>query len=62
MNNFEIADLWARKNSSMLKKGGVWLHNLGPGKSQRKNIIKIYKKHFSKVVYDIDKDICTCYK
>jgi len=61
MSNIQIAEQYARQMSRILKTGGTWPHNLNRTRDAAA-IVAVYKKYFSRVSYDSQRDICICVK
>jgi hypothetical protein len=61
MSNLQIAEQWASKVSRQLNTNGVWSTSLY-GVPQVEQILRIYKRHFSKVVYNALTHTVVCYK
>ena len=62
MTNIQIANQYCINIKKMIKDDGVWISdNLGDmPRSERKAILKVYKKHFSIVKYTPVDGVCKC--
>jgi len=61
-NNLNIAKDYSIKMKSLMADTGVWISdNLGMmPRSERKAILKVYKKHFNIVEYTPTSGVCKC--
>ena len=60
-NNLKVAEEYARMMAAMTKK--CWVSDNLPqlSRQERKQILKIYKKHFKTVEYDPNTGVCHCW-
>lgn len=62
MSNIQIANEWTKKIASLTSEDGSWHSNNLPmlSRGERKAILKVYKKYFTKVKYDTSTGVCVC--
>ena len=62
MSNIQIANQYAKQRSQTLSTDGVWVSDNLPmlSRSERKAILKVYKKYFKTVEYNPATGVCKC--
>jgi hypothetical protein len=61
-NNIKLAHTYAKQQANMLTADGVWISDNLPmlSRSERKAVLKAYKKYFKTVDYDTATGVCKC--